>query len=369
MKEKMSRGGRIVCAATYVWAGVSAVLYVAMRLSTPFAEFFNNTVSAVSRRAFAFVTDFVPFSVAEAAVLLSPLIVILAAVWTVMRIKKFGAAGAKKVVAVCLAVISFAGSAFVFNGAAGYFGLRMAERLDLDTSDPTAEELYSACLFLADRINGAVDEGPIFSDVTGATVMSSSVAGTALQIESLYDSFSDRYGFPQSFTSIPKVLVTSPLVTYTHISGLFSDTTCEVNINTNYPDYVVVSTIAHELAHQRGVAPEDEANFTAFAVLEEAHDPYLRYAGCLDAYSTVSYSLYKTDKKLWQAAGGRLCKTARDDLAAFSRFYEKYADNKAAQISEKVNDAYLKSQGTSGTVSYDEALILIVRYIAKLGKP
>ncbi len=103
-------------------------------------------------------------------------------------------------------------------------------------------------------------------------------------------------------------------------------------------------------------------------MLEEAHDPYLRYAGCLDAYSTVSYSLYKTDKKLWQAAGGRLCKTARDDLAAFSRFYEKYADNKAAQISEKVNDAYLKSQGTSGTVSYDEALILIVRYIAKLGK-
>ncbi len=369
MEKKKRRGAfRTVCIASYAWAAVSAVLYGVMRLSTPFAEFFNNTVSAASRRVFVFVTDFFPFSVAELAVLLSPVLIAAVLVWGIARIVKRGAAGAKRVIAGLLAFICFLGSAFVFNGAAGYFGVRIGDKLGLDLSDPTEDELYDACRYLVGEINAAVEEGPIRSDVSGSTVMSCSIGETALKAESLYGSFRDRFGFPQAFSSIPKILVTSPLVTYTHISGLFSDTTAEININTNYPDYVVVSTVAHELAHQRGVAPENEANFMAFAVLSEAADPYLRYAGCLDAFTNVSQYLYKLDRDRYAEVRGMLCKTATDDLHAYSVFFDKYRENRAAEVSDKVNDAYLKSQGTSGTVSYDEASVLIVKYIEKYKK-
>ena len=366
---KMKKGGRVLCTVMYVWAAVSAVLYVVMRLSKPFAEFFNNTVSAASRLAFAYATDVFPFSIAELAVLLSPFVFIAAVIWTVRRVRKYGAGGAKKVIAAALAFLAFLGSTFVFNGAAGYFGYGVGEKLSLSAEDPTADELYAACEYLIGQINGAVEDGPIYSNVSGATVMKISIGETALKIESCYDSFRDRYGFPQSFTSMPKILVTSPVMTYTHISGIFSDNTAEININTNYPDYVVVSTIAHELAHQRGIAPEDEANFMAFAVLEEAYDPYLRYCGALDAFTNVSSYLYKADKDRYFEVRGKLCKTAADDLSAYSKFFDKYRESKAAEVSDKVNDAYLKSQGTSGTVAYDEAALLIVNYITEYHKP
>ena len=360
---KKSRVSRIIYAAIYVWAAVSAVLYVLFRFVPSFAEFFNNTVGAASRRVFAFITDFFPFSVAELTVVLSPLFVILFFVWLVVRIKRHGAKGGLRPAAFLLALICFVCSAFVFNGSAGYFGERVSEKMGLDTSDPTKEELASACMYLVEQINEAAKDPVITQDGTGATVNPYSVGETAVKIEAAYASFHDRYGFPQSFSSVPKVLASSDLMTYTHLSGIYSDYTGEININVNYPDYIVASTIAHELAHQRGICPENEANFMAYAVTAEAPEAYLRYSGALDAFSTVSKYLYKIDPDAYRTVRGMLCRTASDDLSAYSKFFDKYRDNTAAKVTNSVNDSYLKSQGTTGTVSYDESTLLIVRYI------
>ena len=56
-------------------------------------------------------------------------------------------------------------------------------------------------------------------------------------------------------------------MTYTHISGIYTFYTGESNININYPDFVVASSATHEMAHQRGVARENEANFVSFVVV------------------------------------------------------------------------------------------------------
>ena len=63
--------------------------------------------------------------------------------------------------------------------------------------------------------------------------------------------------------------------------------TIESNINTNYPDFIVASSAAHEMAHQRGVARENEANFTSFVVLSSSDDTFLKYSAYLDGYDTV----------------------------------------------------------------------------------
>jgi len=357
------RKGKKLCIALYIAAGASALLYGAMRLSSVFAEFFNNTVSAVSRRTFAFIADLFPFSIAEAAVLLSPLFLALVIVWCVRRVKRHGILGLRRVIASLLAVLCFFVTSFVLNGAAGYFGKPMAERLALDGENITKADLISCMEHLAEEINGAVSSGTFYIDGTGATVNPYSLGETAHMIEDSYCAFRAVHGFPQSFRSNPKILVTSPYLTYTHMSGIYCDYTGEININTNYPDFVVVSTVAHELSHQRGVAPEDEANFMAYAVLRESPFAYLRYAGALDAFTTVSSYLYKADYDSYRDVRGKLCDTAKDDLAAYSEFFDRYRDSAAAKVTESVNNAYLKSQGTSGTVSYDEATYLIVKYL------
>lgn len=359
------RTGKKICIALYVWGAVSALLYGAMRLFPAFAEFFNNTVSAAGRRVFAFVSDLVPFSIAEAAVLLSPVAIVLAVVWAVKRVRRHGIAGCRRVIATALAILCFLASSFVLNGAAGYFGRSASEKLGFKGGTLTSGDLVFCAERLVEEINGAAAGGEIISDSTGATVNPYSLGDTATYIADCYKVFSSKFGFPQSYVSVPKILATSPLVTYTHMAGIYCDYTGEININTNYPDYVVVSTVAHEMAHQRGVMPEDEANFVAWATLRESAFAYLRYAGALDAFTTVSSYLYKADADAYKEVRASLCNTAKNDLAAYSIFFDRYRDSKASKVTKSVNDAYLKSQGTQGTVAYDEATLLIVKY-AKL---
>ena len=44
-------------------------------------------------------------------------------------------------------------------------------------------------------------------------------------------------------------------------------------MNVDYNDYNLVFTCAHEMAHQRGLSKEDEANFIAFLFVWKAMTP------------------------------------------------------------------------------------------------
>ena len=122
---------------------------------------------------------------------------------------------------------------------------------------------------------------------------------------------------------------------------------------------------AHELAHQRGIAREDEANFVAFLVCIESEDAYIRYSGYLNLYEYVMSALSSADGKLYREAYGRTSAEVRGELRAYSEFYEKYRDNVAADISGAVNNSYLQSQGTVGERSYGLVVDLAVAYYRK----
>ena len=140
--------------------------------------------------------------------------------------------------------------------------------------------------------------------------------------------------------------------------------TGEANVNKNYPDFIVASSSAHEMAHQRGIAREDEANFIAFAVLLETEDSFLRYSAYLDVYSNVLNDLYSADKDLYYGVVSKLDKRVLDDLKSYSNFFEKYANSKASEVVDSVNDSYLQANGQeNGTKSYGMITELVCAYI------
>ena len=90
--------------------------------------------------------------------------------------------------------------------------------------------------------------------------------------------------------------------TYTHISGMYTFFTGEANVNVNYPDFIMVSSAAHEMAHQRGVGKEDEANFVAFLVCTLSDDPYIRYCGYADVLNDLMGKLHSANPELYTKA-------------------------------------------------------------------
>ena len=55
------------------------------------------------------------------------------------------------------------------------------------------------------------------------------------------------------------------------------------------------ATIAHELAHQRGIASEQECNFLAVLASTTCGDPVYEYSGWLMGYIHLGNALYQAD--------------------------------------------------------------------------
>ena len=151
-------------------------------------------------------------------------------------------------------------------------------------------------------------------------------------------------------------------MSYTHITGVYTFFTGEANINVNFPDNTLPYTAAHELAHQRGIAREDEANFLAFLVCAESFDPYIRYSGYLNLYEYVASALSSADRQLYLKVSSTLPDLVLGEQYAYSEFFDKYRDSTVSEISETVNNTFLVMHGTEGVKSYGMVVDLAVAY-------
>ena len=179
-----------------------------------------------------------------------------------------------------------------------------------------------------------------------------------------WEKVSEKYPCFQSFRSNTKPVMLSGIWTYTHTSGVYSFFTGEANVNVNYPDFIIISSAAHEMAHQRGVAREDEANFASFLVCINSDDPYIRYSGYLDMFREVRDKLYSADKELYNKLVSEMSAETKKEIYSFAKFFDKYRDNVAATVSNKVNDTYITSHGQeAGIKSYGLVVDLLCAYM------
>ncbi len=159
-----------------------------------------------------------------------------------------------------------------------------------------------------------------------------------------------------------KGLLSSPLFSWLRIGGIYVPFTAEANVNRMAPDWQQPHTIAHEKAHQRFFASENEANFMGFLACAHSDDPFVRYSGWLFAQRQVLRTLGRQEPWTFlRVIEGRLPGVQRDVNHARA-FWLGY-DGPMADLSRAVNDAYLRANRVEGGVrSYSQSLELIVRY-------
>ena len=78
-----------------------------------------------------------------------------------------------------------------------------------------------------------------------------------------------------------KPIFLSSKMSYTGISGIYFPFTGEANVNVDIPHSLLPATTCHEMAHQRGFAREDEANYIAWITCSSNDNPEFKYSGTL----------------------------------------------------------------------------------------
>ena len=343
----------------YLIAAACIPLYVVFLFSTRFSDFFNRYISSVFRAALAKLTGWIPFSLAEFALILIPLWVFLI---TKLIMKKYGETLREMLSAVvCIfSVLAIVFSTFTLGFASAYRGSTLDKKLGLEQAEVSADELYDTAIILADLVSE--ESKNIVYGRDGFSVMPYGYSEMNDKLIAAYDTVCNKYSFVQRLDSNLKPVMLSEAMSYTHITGVYTFFTGEANINVAFPDYTIPFTAAHELSHQRGIARENEANFMAFLVCINSDDAYIRYCAYLNMYEYVLSALGSADATLYTSARYSIPQAVNQELIAYSDFYDKYRNSTASEVSETVNDTFLKLHGTEGTRSYGMVVDLAVAY-------
>ena len=362
-KQNTARNDEKLPRSFFVLFGIalfSLILYLVAVFSPAFADWFNQTIAAFLRAVLAHLTSWIPFSLAEILLFCIPLMIVLIAVYA-YRCRCESWKSVFVFIGSLLSVFSLFFTLFVFSFGVGYHTHTLDERLSLETGEVSVEELYLTARALALQVNTAADGVEFGKDGFSRMPYDRNAMNEKLLVA--YDKLSDEYSFIQRLNSRIKPVLASKLMSYTHITGVYSYFTGEANLNVAFPDYTLPYTAAHELAHQRGVARENEANFIAFLVAERSDDPYIRYSGYLNLFEYVFNALAYADTTLAESVRDILSPEVYGELLAYSDFFDQYRDSAAADLSDAVNDTYLKLHGNrAGTGSYGLVVDLAVAY-------
>jgi hypothetical protein len=304
----------------------------------------------------------VDFSLAEA---IGAVLLLGALVWTIAKWRRRRHKKDKWWIVLLRAVATLwilAGSvawAFLLLWGLNYARPSLREQLDLSAEDIEDEEVLDAgkrCAILANSLYSALGVSPDhpttvplefreLNEVIDERLRELSLPGDSIQ-------------YP---TSPVKKLFLSKAMSYLGISGVFIPFTGEPSMNGMIPDVFTPIAVAHEKAHQRGIANEGEANLVAFLTCSGAERyTYLRYSAYLYAATqligAVSLRLPDEAKDAWNILG----EGPRRDLTAVREFWARY-EGRIAEVARDVNDTYLRSQRVPGGVeSYSQVTQLLV---------
>ena len=153
----------------------------------------------------------------------------------------------------------------------------------------------------------------------------------------------------------------SPVLSRLLISGYFSPWTGEAQIDGQMPRTLWPRVGAHEKAHQRGFARENEATAIGLLACLASGEPEVFYSGALGVFVAFDNDLSRADPEARKAIWQLLPKRAIADLEGEAAFWKAH-QGAVSKVSEAVNDTYLKAQGVhSGVRSYGEAARLLVQ--------
>ena len=283
--ERMPRWSFLLfgVAALALWVLITAVI------SESFADWYNRTVGAFFRTVMAYMTSWLPFSLAEIAIYCVPLLIVSLGVYGYRR--RCDTWRATLVYLGCiLSVASLLFSLFVFGFGVGYQTSSLDKKLALAPVTVDATSLKSTADQLLEQLNEICDSITYGED--GFSVMPYDLEGMNDAVLAAYAPVCEQYPFIRNMNSRLKPVLASRAMSYTHITGVYTYFTGEANLNVHFPDYSLCYTAAHELAHQRGIARENEANFVAFLVCSGSEDVYLRYCAYLNMLEYDKYLLY-----------------------------------------------------------------------------
>ena len=321
-------------------------------------------IAAPYRGAAATVTSFGPFQYFSLAEIIITLLIIWALIFLIKTIILV-VRGPGRVAAmfgrvfILVIVAGYLFSAYSWLWDAGYGAESLAVKTGLSSDGVTVEQLESATRAFAEKANELAeqvsrDEDGHFDEARNYYFALS---------KGLYTNIATELSALDGDYHTPKAMIYSKLMSLTGFTGVYIAITGEANVNVDAPGCLVPFTIAHEMAHQRGVHSEEEANFAAVAACITSNITVYEYSGYLGGLIYLSSALYSADPDAANEILATLSDSVRTDWADNNEYWQRH-ETAATEAVTAVYDSYLKYNGQDlGVSSYGACVDLLVTWL------
>ncbi|MEA4823197.1 MAG: DUF3810 domain-containing protein [Clostridiaceae bacterium] len=252
---------------------------------------------------------------------------------------------------------------FVMSYGFAYHCSPLSDKLGLEPQPTEVETLYHTTAWLIEEANALSKTVP--RDASGS-MTSASFDTIADSIASGYNTLASSYEFYRSTYAPAKRVRSWHAMSAFGITGIYIPYTAEAAVNPDNTVPALPFTMAHEMAHRLMIAPEDEANFSAFLACRSNADRRVRYSAYFMAYRYCINALYAADSALAISVMEQASPELNYDLEELNALIAKY-QSPVQEVGDAINDTYLKANSqVSGTQSYGEVVdLLIAVYVSE----
>lgn len=244
-----------------------------------------------------------------------------------------------------------------------YARLPIAQSFSFPARERTSGELKETAIWLIRKTNEvralcSEDEQDVF-------VLKKGIKGTLKTVHEAYRAASSEYPLLSGPSIRPKGVWLSHYWSYTGIAGMYMPFFVESNVNIDMPQHAIPNTALHEIAHTRGFAREDEANFLAFLTGIYSEDPDITYSALYAATIHALNALSGADPDAYADASAQISQAVRRDMQAAHQYWKQF-EGPVRETSTRVNDAYLQANlQEDGVRSYGRMVDLVLAWYVK----
>lgn len=165
--------------------------------------------------------------------------------------------------------------------------------------------------------------------------------------------------------NVKKSMYSRPL-SYMGFAGYLNPFSLEAQVNAVMPKNSLLTTIAHEQAHQLGYAAENEANFIGFLACIHTDNPYYTYAGYAFALRYCLQELQRRDSKSYTKVLNKLHPGILKDFQESSEFWKAYNTPLEPLFKSLYNNFLKANNQEKGIESYSYVVALLVDYLQNI---
>lgn len=144
------------------------------------------------------------------------------------------------------------------------------------------------------------------------------------------------------------------MLNYLGIQGYYNPLSGEGQFNRFIPLFMHPFVVSHEMAHQAGIAAEDDANLLAYVIGSESNIPAFRYSAYFNLFLYAYSDLQVQDSLAAKQVFASLNQQSKNDMDTLRAMNRRYR-SRFRRFSTSLYDEYLRMHGqTEGINTYGD---------------